>query len=101
MATTQTAQAKARICAVQTAQAKTRIFGFVTASCEVDFNVLPTITQICVVAFNVSDKVASYRTSQSKARILQTTTAAMSVSFTVNYSMPANILRPTERTVFS
>ena len=99
--TTQTVQAKARIRALKGVQAKANIFGFVTASCEVDFNVLPTVTAQCVVTFAVGDKVVAYRAVQAKASIVQAATAALTVTYTVDYPMPSGILRPTERTTLS
>ncbi len=99
-----TVQVRARIgfaTTQQTVQARANILITVYGSCEVDFNVFPTIEQRCIVNFNVSDKVVSYRTVQAKARILQEATATLSVTYTVNYPMPTGILRPTERTTFS
>jgi hypothetical protein len=102
--TTRTVQARARIgfaTTTRTVQARANILITVHGTCEVDFNVFPTITQRCLAQFNASDKVVSYRTVQAKARILQTTTATVGVTYTVNYPMPNGILRPTERTTFS
>lgn len=79
---------------------KARIVGIITASLEVDYNVLVAVKERLAVQFQSGDASALGQQISCKARIKAPITSRLGITYAVDYNMPdLPVVRPTQRII--